>query len=163
RSPCRTGSPTRTRAPRSARSARRSTGCSATSRRGRAAGRPGRRGRAGSPPAPGAGCRPRRPPPAPWAGFARSNPAPPAGACATPGDRAPARAREESGSARMGVLVDELWPPAQHDGGGLLAKDPVDLARLAADTARVARAASPGHRWALERPDEPVLVEGDEH
>jgi two-component system OmpR family sensor kinase len=52
---------------------------------------------------------------------------------------------------------------AQLDAGRPLAKEPVDLTRLAIDTTSDARAASPGHRWTLELPDEPVLVEGDEH
>jgi len=80
-----------------------------------------------------------------------------------PGDIAHALARVESESARMSVLVDELLLLAQLDAGRPLAKEPVDLTRLAIDTTSDARAASPGHRWTLELPDEPVLVEGDEH
>ena len=63
----------------------------------------------------------------------------------------------------MSVLVDELLLLAQLDAGRPLAKEPVDLSRLAIDTTSDARAASSGHRWAQELPDEPVLVEGDEH
>jgi two-component system, OmpR family, sensor kinase len=44
-----------------------------------------------------------------------------------------------------------------------LAKEPVDLTRLAIDATSDARAASPAHRWQLELPGEPVQVEGDEH
>jgi two-component system OmpR family sensor kinase len=92
-----------------------------------------------------------------YAELARRHPGP------VPGDIAHALARVESESARMGVLVDELLLLAQLDAGRPLAKEPVDLTRLAIDTASDARAASPGHHWTLELPDEPVLVEGDEH
>jgi two-component system OmpR family sensor kinase len=61
------------------------------------------------------------------------------------------------------VLVDELRLLAQLDAGRPLAKEPVDLSRLAIDTTSDARAASHGHHWTLDLPDEPVLVEGDEH
>lgn len=71
--------------------------------------------------------------------------------------------RVESESARMSVLVDELLLLAQLDAGRPLAKDAVDLTRLAIDATSDARAASPGHRWRLELPDEPVTVNGDEH
>jgi two-component system OmpR family sensor kinase len=92
-----------------------------------------------------------------YAELARRHPGP------VPGDIAHALARVESESARMSVLVDELLLLAQLDAGRPLAKEPVDLSRLAIDTISDARAASPGHHWALELPDEPVLVEGDEH
>jgi two-component system OmpR family sensor kinase len=92
-----------------------------------------------------------------YAELARRHPGP------VPGDIAHALARVESESARMSVLVDELLLLAQLDAGRPLAKEPVDLTRLAIDTTSDARAASPGHHWTLELPDEPVLVEGDEH
>jgi two-component system, OmpR family, sensor kinase len=92
-----------------------------------------------------------------YAELARRHPGP------VPGDIAHALSRVESESARMSVLVDELLLLAQLDAGRPLAKEPVDLTRLAIDTASDARAASPGHHWTLELPDEPVLVEGDEH
>jgi len=69
----------------------------------------------------------------------------------------------ESESARMTVLVDELLLLAQLDAGRPLAKDPVDLTRLAIDATSDARAASGDHRWLLELPGEPVQVLGDEH
>jgi two-component system, OmpR family, sensor kinase len=78
-----------------------------------------------------------------------------------PGDIAHALGRVESESARMSVLVDELLLLAQLDAGRPLAKEPVDLTRLAIDATSDARAASQDHRWVLELPDEPVLVEGD--
>jgi two-component system OmpR family sensor kinase len=92
-----------------------------------------------------------------YAELARRHPGP------VPGDIAHALARVESESARMSVLVDELLLLAQLDAGRPLAKEPVDLTRLAIDTTSDARAASPGHHWTLELPAEPVLVEGDEH
>ncbi len=63
----------------------------------------------------------------------------------------------------MSVLVDELLLLAQLDAGLPLAREPVDLTRLAIDATSDARAASADHRWMLELPDEPVLVRGDEH
>jgi two-component system OmpR family sensor kinase len=63
----------------------------------------------------------------------------------------------------MSVLVDELLLLAQLDAGRPLAQGPVDLTRLAIDAASDARAASQDHRWVLELPDEPVLVDGDEY
>jgi two-component system, OmpR family, sensor kinase len=92
-----------------------------------------------------------------YAELARRHPGP------VPEDIAHALARVESESARMSVLVDELLLLAQLDAGRPLAKEPVDLTRLAIDTTSDARAASPGHHWTLDLPDEPVLVEGDEH
>jgi two-component system OmpR family sensor kinase len=92
-----------------------------------------------------------------YAELARRHPGP------VPGDIAHALSRVESESARMSVLVDELLLLAQLDAGRPLAKEPVDLSRLAIDTTSDARAASPGHHWTLELPDEPVLVEGDGH
>jgi two-component system, OmpR family, sensor kinase len=80
-----------------------------------------------------------------------------------PDDIAHALSRVESESARMTVLVDELLLLAQLDAGRPLAKEPVDLTRLAIDATSDARAASPSHRWQLELPGEPVSVEGDEH
>src|SRR5439155_7470849 len=92
-----------------------------------------------------------------YAELARRHPGP------VPDDIAHALARVESESARMSVLVDELLLLAQLDAGRPLAKEPVDLTRLAIDATSDARAASQDHRWVLELPDEPVLVEGDEH
>jgi two-component system OmpR family sensor kinase len=92
-----------------------------------------------------------------YAELARRHPGP------VPADIAHALGRVESESARMSVLVDELLLLAQLDAGRPLASEPVDLTRLAIDAASDARAATPGHRWQLELPDEPVLVRGDEH
>jgi two-component system OmpR family sensor kinase len=92
-----------------------------------------------------------------YAELARRHPGP------VPDDIAHALDRVESESARMSVLVDELLLLAQLDAGRPLAKEPVDLTRLAIDATSDARAASPDHRWLLELPDEPVHVLGDEH
>jgi two-component system, OmpR family, sensor kinase len=71
--------------------------------------------------------------------------------------------RVESESARMSVLVDELLLLAQLDAGRPLARETVDLSRLAIDATDDARVASADHRWVLELPQEAVLVRGDEH
>ena len=92
-----------------------------------------------------------------YAELARRHPGP------VPDEVAHALGRVESESARMSVLVDELLLLAQLDAGRPLAKEPVDLTRLAIDATSDARAASGDHRWLLELPDEPVQVEGDEH
>jgi two-component system, OmpR family, sensor kinase len=92
-----------------------------------------------------------------YAELARRHPGP------VPDDIAHALGRVESESARMSVLVDELLLLAQLDAGRPLAKEPVDLTRLAIDATSDSRAASQDHRWVLELPDEPVHVEGDGH
>ena len=78
-----------------------------------------------------------------------------------PEDISHALSRVESESARMSVLVDELLLLAQLDAGRPLAREPVDLTRLAIDATSDARAASQDHHWVLDLPDEPVLVAGD--
>ncbi|HZC60384.1 MAG TPA: HAMP domain-containing sensor histidine kinase, partial [Streptosporangiaceae bacterium] len=80
-----------------------------------------------------------------------------------PGDVTHALRRVESESARMSVLVDDLLLLARLDAGRPLEREPVDLSRLAIETTSDARVARGDHRWRLELPDEPVLVEGDEH
>jgi len=92
-----------------------------------------------------------------YAELARRHPGP------VPDDIAHALNRIESESARMSLLVDELLLLAQLDAGRPLARDPVDLARLAIDAVGDARAAAPDHRWQLELPGEPVIVRGDEY
>jgi two-component system OmpR family sensor kinase len=92
-----------------------------------------------------------------YAELARRHPGP------IPDDIHRALSRVESESSRMTVLVDELLLLAQLDAGRPLAKEPVDLTRLAIDATSDSRAASPAHRWQLELPGEPVQVEGDEH
>jgi two-component system OmpR family sensor kinase len=80
-----------------------------------------------------------------------------------PADIGHALRRVEAESARMSVLVDELLLLAQLDAGRPLARDAVDVTRLAIDATSDARAAAPGHRWLLDLPGEPVFVCGDEH
>jgi two-component system OmpR family sensor kinase len=80
-----------------------------------------------------------------------------------PDDVTHALRRVESESARMTVLVDDLLLLARLDAGRPLEREPVDLSRLAIETTSDARVARDDHRWRLELPDEPVLVEGDEH
>ena len=92
-----------------------------------------------------------------YAELARRHPGP------VPEQVAHALSRVESESARMSVLVDELLLLAQLDAGRPLASEPVDLTRLAIDVTSDAQVAAPGHRWALDLPDEPVLVRGDDH
>ena len=80
-----------------------------------------------------------------------------------PEDVTHALRRVESESARMTVLVDDLLLLARLDAGRPLEREPVDLSRLAIETTSDARVARGDHRWRLELPDEPILVEGDEH
>jgi two-component system OmpR family sensor kinase len=80
-----------------------------------------------------------------------------------PEDVTHALRRVQSESARMTVLVDDLLLLARLDAGRPLEREPVDLSRLAIETTSDARVARGDHRWRLELPDEPVLVEGDEH
>jgi two-component system, OmpR family, sensor kinase len=80
-----------------------------------------------------------------------------------PDDVAHALRRIESESARMGVLVDDLLLLARLDAGRPLEREPVDLSRLVIETTSDARVARNDHRWRLDLPDEPVMVQGDEH
>ncbi|MFL6138724.1 MAG: sensor histidine kinase [Frankiaceae bacterium] len=66
-------------------------------------------------------------------------------------------------ATRMGTLVDDLLLLARLDAGRPLASEPVDLTRLAIDATNDARTAGPDHRWALDLPERPVIVRGDEH
>ncbi len=102
-----------------------------------------------------------------------------------PPDVAHALHRVHSESLRMGVLVDDLLLLARLDAGRPLAREEVDLTRLALDATSDARAADRGadrdadhragdradqgpgaaadRRWLLELPEEPVVVTGDAH
>ncbi|MFI9723277.1 sensor histidine kinase [Streptomyces sp. NPDC052396] len=71
--------------------------------------------------------------------------------------------RIQSESRRMSGLVDDLLLLARLDAGRPLAREPVDLTRLALDAVDDARVAAPGHHWLLDLPEEPVTVTGDPH
>ncbi|WP_327242809.1 sensor histidine kinase [Streptomyces sp. NBC_01320] len=71
--------------------------------------------------------------------------------------------RIQSESGRMSRLVDDLLLLARLDAGRELDHEPVDLTLLVLDATDDARAASPGHRWLLDLPEEPVTVTGDAH
>jgi two-component system OmpR family sensor kinase len=70
--------------------------------------------------------------------------------------------RIESEAERMTVLVEDLLLLARLDEGRALESEPVDLSRLLIDATSDAHAAGPDHRWALDLPEEPVIVTGDE-
>jgi two-component system, OmpR family, sensor kinase len=80
-----------------------------------------------------------------------------------PPDLEHALSRVEAESARMSSLVEDLLLLARLDAGRPLESRPVDLTRLAIDATSDARAAGPDHRWRLELPGGPVLVQGDDH
>jgi len=80
-----------------------------------------------------------------------------------PEDVTHALTRVQSESARMSVLVDDLLLLARLDAGRPLEQEPVDLSRLAIETTSDARVARVDHRWRLDLPDEPILIQGDQH
>lgn len=82
---------------------------------------------------------------------------------AAPSEVGHALGRVEAESIRMGGLVDDLLLLARLDAGRPLAREPVDLTRLAIDATSDARVAGPRHCWLLKLPDEPVTVDGDGH
>lgn len=79
-----------------------------------------------------------------------------------PGDVAHAMNRVESETTRMTQLVEDMLLLARLDAGRPLERDSVDLSRLVVDTVSDAHIAGPDHRWSLDLPDDPVVVEGDE-
>jgi two-component system OmpR family sensor kinase len=78
-----------------------------------------------------------------------------------PADIRHALGRIESESVRMTELVDDLLLLARLDEGRALRSDPVDLGSLVADALADARATSSAHRWSIETPEAPVMVDGD--
>jgi len=80
------------------------------------------------------------------------------GADARPEDLATSMARIEAEAERMGVLVDDLLLLARLDQGRPLERDPVDLARVAADAVNAARAIDPTRPIELEAPSAATLA-----
>jgi two-component system OmpR family sensor kinase len=78
-----------------------------------------------------------------------------------PPDIAHAMSRVESEASRMTALVEDLLLLARLDAGRPLDRAEVDLSRLAVDALSDAHAAGPAHRWDLDLPDQPVIVQGD--
>jgi two-component system, OmpR family, sensor kinase len=68
--------------------------------------------------------------------------------------------RIEHEATRMSTLVDDLLLLARLDQGRPLERESVDLCRVAAEAAEVARAADPSHPLTTDLP-RPVVVEGD--
>ncbi len=69
--------------------------------------------------------------------------------------------RVESEATRMSSLVEDLLLLARLDAGRPLDTASVDLTEIAINAVSDAHAASPEHKWRLELPDEPVIVQGD--
>ncbi|CAN5348905.1 HAMP domain-containing sensor histidine kinase [soil metagenome] len=78
-----------------------------------------------------------------------------------PDDVVHALGRVESESIRMTSLVEDLLLLARLDDGRELESNPVDLTRILTDTVGDAYAAGQDHEWALEVPDEPIVIPGD--
>ncbi|RMI31902.1 sensor histidine kinase [Nocardia stercoris] len=69
--------------------------------------------------------------------------------------------RVASESIRMSALVEDMLLLAQLDAGRGIEFGPVDLTQLTVDAVSDAHVAGPDHHWALELPDEPVVIRGD--
>lgn len=72
-----------------------------------------------------------------------------------------AMGRIESEADRMSSLVEDLLLLARLDAGRPLEQAPVDVSMIVINAVSDAHAASPGHRWDLDLPPEPVEVTGD--
>lgn len=79
-----------------------------------------------------------------------------------PDDVAHAMSRVESETGRMTHLVEDLLLLARLDSGRALVREPVDVTRLVVDAVSDAHIAGLDHDWALDLPEEPVVVVGDE-
>jgi two-component system OmpR family sensor kinase len=73
-----------------------------------------------------------------------------------------AMGKVESEADRMSSLVEDLLLLARLDAGRPLARDEVDVTRLALEAVGDARVVAPDHRWKLDLPEEPVVAPGDE-
>ncbi|HUS21211.1 MAG TPA: HAMP domain-containing sensor histidine kinase [Aeromicrobium sp.] len=71
-------------------------------------------------------------------------------------------AKVSAESERMSTLVEDLLLLARLDAGRELAREPVDISRLAVEVVGDARLLAPDHQWVLDVGDEPVEVSGDE-
>jgi two-component system OmpR family sensor kinase len=69
--------------------------------------------------------------------------------------------RIEAQSIRMTRLVEDLLLLARLDEGEELVTGTVDLSRLAIEAIEDARPVGPGHDWALDLAEEPVILAGD--
>ena len=69
--------------------------------------------------------------------------------------------RVESEAVRMTSLVEDLLLLARLDAGRDIETAPVDLTSLLVDVISDAHAAGPDHKWELDVPDEPVMIEAD--
>ncbi|MGZ4438312.1 MAG: HAMP domain-containing sensor histidine kinase [Nocardioidaceae bacterium] len=83
-------------------------------------------------------------------------------ASADPAALGSAMTKVESEAQRMAGLVDDLLLLARLDAGRPLERREVDLTRLALEAVGDARVLAPDHRWALDLPEEPLTVTGDE-
>jgi two-component system OmpR family sensor kinase len=79
-----------------------------------------------------------------------------------PDDVAHAMGRVESETARMTHLVEDMLLLARLDSGRPLVRESVDLSRLVVDAVSDAHVAGPDQHWALDLPDDPVVVDGDQ-
>ncbi|GLP74258.1 two-component sensor histidine kinase [Mycobacterium antarcticum] len=79
-----------------------------------------------------------------------------------PEDVAHAMSRVESETERMTHLVEDMLLLARLDAGRPLGREPVDLSRLVVDAVSDAHVAGLDHDWALDLPEEPLTVVGDE-
>ncbi|HEX4443596.1 MAG TPA: HAMP domain-containing sensor histidine kinase [Galbitalea sp.] len=69
--------------------------------------------------------------------------------------------RVESEAVRMTSLVEDLLLLARLDAGRDIETAPVDLTSLLVDCLSDAHAAGPDHKWELDVPSEPVMIEAD--
>ena len=83
------------------------------------------------------------------------------GGLADTGELDEAMRRTEQEAVRMGTLVDDLLSLARLDAGRPLERSPVDLAAVAGDAVRDARAVEPGRPITVDA-GAPIAVDGDE-
>ncbi|HEX4058711.1 MAG TPA: HAMP domain-containing sensor histidine kinase [Galbitalea sp.] len=78
-----------------------------------------------------------------------------------PADVTHSLGRVESEAVRMTSLVEDLLLLARLDAGRDIETAPVDFTSLLVDCVSDAHAAGPGHKWELDVPDAPVMIEAD--